>query len=164
MTLLKEKAVCVEIPCRANAEPGTNYRKISWYKVETDSDALTGLVQKDLVKNITTLFKFANQSYEVNEDNSLLLPSATKEDCGVYKCILWPPVGRYIQKGNSDYFQADCIQPELQAVNGKKDALPANHSKIIVSCVMVTCFCVLGLCLVLSRTKTERQNMINFVD
>lgn len=82
------------------------YKRKLILQVEEGSDVLTGLVSKDLLKNIRTLFKFANQSYEVGEDNSLLVPGPTEEDCGVYRCTLWPPLGHYIQEGNTEYYSA----------------------------------------------------------
>lgn len=80
--------------------------KLTFLQVEEGSDVLTGLVLKDLLKNITTLYKFANYSYELAEDNSLLVPSSAKVDCGIYRCTLWPPLGHYIQEGNTDYYSA----------------------------------------------------------
>lgn len=61
---------------------------------------------KDLLKNITTLYKFANHSYEVGEDNSLLVPASAELDCGIYRCTLWPPLGHYIQEANTKYDSA----------------------------------------------------------
>ncbi|CAM4716108.1 unnamed protein product [Leuciscus chuanchicus] len=107
----------IKIPCNATIEQGVKYRRITWYKVEEGSDVLAGLVSKDLLKNITTLFKFAHHSYEVGEDNSLLVPGTAEEDCGVYRCTLWPPLGHYIQEGNTEYYAADCIKPQVQAMN-----------------------------------------------
>ncbi len=81
-------------------------QKLTFLQVEEGSDVLTGLVLRDLLKNITTLYKFANYSYELGEDNSLLIPSSAKVDCGIYRCTLWPPLGHYIQEGNSEYRSA----------------------------------------------------------
>lgn len=81
-------------------------KKLTFLQVEEGSDVLTGLVLRDLLKNITTLYKFANYSYELGEDNSLLVPSSAKVECGMYRCTLWPPLGHYIQEGNSDYYSA----------------------------------------------------------
>ncbi|KAK2898671.1 hypothetical protein QQF64_032078 [Cirrhinus molitorella] len=105
----------IKIPCPANIEQGVKYRKISWYKVEEGSDVLTGLVLKDLLKNTTILYKFANHSYEVGEDNSLLVPGSAEVGCAIYRCTLWPPLGHYIQEANTEYDSADCIKPQLQA-------------------------------------------------
>jgi len=82
------------------------YKSKHILQVEEGSDVLAGLVLKDLIKNITTLFKFAHRSYEVGEDNSLLVPGPAEEDCGVYRCTLWPPLGHYIQEGNTEYYSA----------------------------------------------------------
>ncbi|KAK7135721.1 hypothetical protein R3I94_014403 [Phoxinus phoxinus] len=103
-SMSNEEQRWIKIPCHANIEEGVKYRRITWYKVAAGSDVLDGLVLKDLLKNITTLFKFAHHSYEVGEDNSLLVPGVTaEEDCGVYRCTLWPPLGHYIQEGNTEY-------------------------------------------------------------
>ncbi|GAA6067783.1 uncharacterized protein LOC113529611, partial [Tachysurus ichikawai] len=60
---------------------------------------------KDLHTQETVLYKFANQSYEVKDDYSLLLPEAGKKrDCGHYRCTLWPPLGHYIQDGDYEYY------------------------------------------------------------
>lgn len=73
-------------------------------QVELGSEVLTGLVMKDLLTQETVLYKFANQSYEVEDDYSLLLPEAVQTDCGRYRCTLWPPVGHYIQDGDYEYY------------------------------------------------------------
>lgn len=149
----------IKIPCPASIEQGVEYRKITWYKVEEDSDVLTGLVLKDFLKNITTLYKFANYSYEVGEDNSLLVPSSAKVDCGMYRCTLWPPLGHYIQEGNTDYYSADCIKPQLQVVSFKKHILPASDrfKYIIIPCVLMACAAVI-MFLNIRMIKKTKEN------
>lgn len=133
----------ITIPCHANTEQGVQYRKITWYKVEEGSDVLTGLVLKDLHKNITVLFKFANHSYVVGEDNSLQFLSAAGESCGIYRCTLWPPLGHYIQEKDYEYYSADCIEPQLQPVlsSSRNNDVPVmNHLKfLIIPCVLLAC-------------------------
>lgn len=73
-------------------------------QVEVGSEVLTGLVTKDLHTQETVLYKFANQSYEVRDDYSLLLLEAGQSDCGCYRCTLWPPLGHYIQDGDYEYY------------------------------------------------------------
>ncbi|KAK3566515.1 hypothetical protein QTP86_034025 [Hemibagrus guttatus] len=94
----------ITIPCQAKRESDVQYRRLSWYKVEVGSEVLTGLVTKDLHTHETVLYKFANQSYKVKDDYSLLLPEAEKRDCGHYRCTLWPPLGHYIQNGDYEYY------------------------------------------------------------
>ncbi|RXN18431.1 CD83 antigen-like protein [Labeo rohita] len=89
-------------------------------EVEQGTDALAGLVLKDLLKNITTLYKFANHSYEVGEDNSLLVPASAELDCGIYRCTLWPPLGHYIQEANTKY---DSAALTLNTVAGNDELL-----------------------------------------
>ncbi|XP_051509308.1 uncharacterized protein LOC127414937 isoform X1 [Myxocyprinus asiaticus] len=131
----------IKIPCQANIEQGLKYRKITWYKVDEISNVLTGLVLKNLIKNITLHFKFAKQSYEVGEDNSLLIPGAAGENCGLYRCTLWPPLGQYIQEGDYEYYSADCMKPQQQAVSSRKDPLPdKNNLKIFtLPCILMAC-------------------------
>lgn len=142
----------IKIACPASIEQGLKYRRITWYKVEEGSDVLTGLVLKDLLKNITTLYKFANYSYEVGEDNSLLVPSSAKVDCGVYRCTLWPPLGHYIQEGNTDYYSADCIKPQLHD-------LPASDrfKYIIIPCVLMACAAVIMFLNIKMIKKTKEK-------
>ncbi|XP_053092412.1 uncharacterized protein LOC113529618 isoform X1 [Pangasianodon hypophthalmus] len=97
----------ITIPCQAKRESEVQYRRITWYKVEVRSEMLTGLVMKDLHTQETVLYKFANQSYEVGDDYSLLLPEAGQIDCGHYRCTLWPPLGHYIQDGDYEYYPLD---------------------------------------------------------
>lgn len=73
-------------------------------QVDVGSEVLTGLVTKDLHSQKTDLYKFANLSYEVADDYSLLLPEAGQKDCGHYRCTLWPPLGHYIQDGDYEYY------------------------------------------------------------
>ncbi|TSN76515.1 Transcription factor 15 [Bagarius yarrelli] len=94
----------ITIPCQAKREAEVQYRRITWYKVEIGSNDLIGLVMKNLNTQETVLYKFTNQSYEVEDDYSLLLPEAGKSDCGHYRCTLWPPVGHYIQDGDYEYY------------------------------------------------------------
>ncbi|XP_077079462.1 uncharacterized protein LOC143732356 isoform X2 [Siphateles boraxobius] len=152
----------IKIPCHANIEQGVKYRRITWYKVKESSDVLAGLVSKDLLKNITRLFKFAHHSYEVGEDNSLVVPGTAEEDCGVYRCTLWPPLGHYIQEGNTDYYSADCIKPQVQAVSSKKDTLSANHQFIIVGCVLslVSCAVIMFLNLKLIKKNNIMKKLV----
>lgn len=75
-------------------------------QVEEDPDVLTGLVLKDLNKNITILFKFARHSYVVGDDNSLQFSSSAGKDCGNYRCTLWPPLGHYIQEKDYEYYSS----------------------------------------------------------
>lgn len=142
----------IKIACPASIEQGLKYRRITWYKVEKGSDVLTGLVLKDLLKNITTLYKFANYSYEVGEDNSLLVPSSAKVDCGIYRCTLWPPLGHYIQEGNTDYYSADCIKPQLHD-------LPASDrfKYIIIPCVLMACAAVIMFLNIKMIKKTKEK-------
>ncbi|KAM9474762.1 uncharacterized protein Hap1MRO34_010760 [Clarias gariepinus] len=98
----------ITIPCQAKRESDVQYRRIAWYKVEVGSGVLTGLVIKDLHTKETILYKFANQSYEVADDYSLLVPEAGKRDCGHYRCTLWPPLGHYIQDGDYEYYPLGC--------------------------------------------------------
>lgn len=149
----------IKIPCPASIEQGVKYRRITWYKVEEGSDALTGLVWKDLLKNITALYKFANYSYEVGEDNSLLVPSSAKVDCGIYRCTLWPPLGHYIQEGNTGYYLADCIKPQVQAVSCKKHDLSANHrfKYIIIPCLLMACAAVIMFLNIKMIKKTKEK-------
>lgn len=149
----------IKIPCHANIEQGVKYRRITWYKVEEGSDVLAGLVLKDLLKNITTLFKFAHHSYEVGEDNSLLVPGPAEEDCGVYRCTLWPPLGHYIQEGNTEYY-SDCIKPQVQVVSSKKDTLSANHQFIIVGCVLSACAVIMFLYLKMIKKNNIMKKLV----
>ncbi|KAL6459062.1 hypothetical protein MHYP_G00325340 [Metynnis hypsauchen] len=110
-----DEQLYIRIPCQANVEPGLQYRKISWYKVKEESDGLIGLVIKDLHTHETVLYKFANQSYEVGDDYSLLLPEFSEKDCGHYRCTLWPPLGHYIQDGDQEFYQFGCSKPSLQS-------------------------------------------------
>ncbi|KAG7332568.1 hypothetical protein KOW79_004402 [Hemibagrus wyckioides] len=106
----------ITIPCQAKRESDVQYRRISWYKVEVGSEVLTGLVTKNLHTHETVLYKFANQSYTVKDDYSLLLLEAEKRDCGHYRCTLWPPLGHYIQNGDYEYYplDLDCSRPHQQ--------------------------------------------------
>lgn len=82
------------------------FKKAFILQVEEGSDVLTGLVLKDLNKNTSVLFKFASHSYVVGEDNSLQFSRTAREDCGIYRCTLWPPLGHYIQEHEYKYYPA----------------------------------------------------------
>ncbi|KAG9270884.1 hypothetical protein AMEX_G15890 [Astyanax mexicanus] len=145
-----------KIPCTADTEKGLQYRKISWYKVEEDSEGLIGLVLKDLRTEVTVLYKFANQSYEVDSDYSLVLPEATVRDCGQYRCTLWPPVGHYIQDGDAEFYTHGCFRRERQskAVSGEKTGLKVNntHLFLIISALLISSSVVIG-CVIYRRRK-----------
>uniref|UniRef100_A0AAY5EE41 Immunoglobulin V-set domain-containing protein n=1 Tax=Electrophorus electricus TaxID=8005 RepID=A0AAY5EE41_ELEEL len=97
-----ELAMSLQIPCKVQMEEGVQYRKITWYKVITTSNSLIGLVMKDIPKNSTIFYKIANNSYQIGDDFSLLIPQdSTEQVCEIYRCSLWPPVGHRILK--SDY-------------------------------------------------------------
>uniref|UniRef100_A0AAR2JN06 Ig-like domain-containing protein n=1 Tax=Pygocentrus nattereri TaxID=42514 RepID=A0AAR2JN06_PYGNA len=124
-----DEQLSIRIPCQAKVEPGLQYRKISWYKVKEESDGLIGLVIKDLHTHETVLYKFANQSYEVGDDYSLLLPEFSEKDCGHYRCTLWPPLDHYIQDGDYEFYQFGCSKPPLQSktVTGEKTRTSVNN-------------------------------------
>ncbi|XP_064420179.1 uncharacterized protein LOC135359223 isoform X2 [Latimeria chalumnae] len=86
------------IPCKAAAVLGVQYRKVSWYKVRHDED-LISLVLRDLWKNQTFLYKSVKKPYSIAEDMSLIIPDIEAEDAGVYRCMLWAPVGERMQNG-----------------------------------------------------------------
>ncbi|XP_053481370.1 uncharacterized protein LOC128608029 [Ictalurus furcatus] len=92
----------LQVPCTVNQEEGVEYRKITWYKVSVSSGSLVGLVMKDIHTNTTHLYKFANHSYQVGNDLSLLhVPECSQDECEMYRCCVWPPVGHRILQ--SDY-------------------------------------------------------------
>ncbi|KAF4072418.1 hypothetical protein AMELA_G00262910 [Ameiurus melas] len=92
----------LQVPCTVNLEEGVEYRKITWYKVSVRTDSLVGLVMKDIRTNTTHLYKFANHSYQVGNDLSLLhVPERSQNECEKYRCCVWPPVGHRILQ--SDY-------------------------------------------------------------
>lgn len=150
----------IKIPCRANTEKGVKYRRINWYKVEGASDVLTGLVSKNLMKNTTTLYKFAAHSYEIGEDNSLLIPAVTQNDCGTYRCTLWPPLGHYIQEVNIEYSEG-CIKPHVHAV-GQVDALHANYDfkVLIVPCTVWACAVVIMFFTLKATVKNKKKRLV----
>ncbi|KAI5610301.1 hypothetical protein C0J50_5124 [Silurus asotus] len=91
-----------QVPCKVELEKGVQYRRITWYKVSFRSDMLVGLVMKDIRTNITQLYKFVNHSYQIGDDLSLLhVPEHSPEECDIYRCSVWPPVGHRILQ--SDY-------------------------------------------------------------
>ncbi|KAF5889183.1 CD83 antigen-like protein, partial [Clarias magur] len=65
--------------------------------VSVGSGALAGLVRKDLRTNTTQLYKFANHSYKIGKNLSLLhVPEHSQKECEIYRCRVWPPVGHRI--------------------------------------------------------------------
>ncbi|KAF7695460.1 hypothetical protein HF521_007183 [Silurus meridionalis] len=86
-----------QVPCKVELEQGVQYRRITWYKVSFRSDMLVGLVMKDIRSNKTQLYKFVNHSYQIGDDLSLLhVPEHSPEECEIYRCSVWPPVGHRI--------------------------------------------------------------------
>ncbi|KAI1897094.1 hypothetical protein AGOR_G00079580 [Albula goreensis] len=98
-----------KLPCQARLEPGLQYRKISWYKVEEE---VIGLVLKNLKTNDTILYQSANHSYQVDEDLALILPDSALRDCGKYRCTLWPPIGHQIREADCSYYPDGCTGPK----------------------------------------------------
>ncbi|MCJ8734845.1 hypothetical protein PDJAM_G00239930 [Pangasius djambal] len=99
---MPDLSLSLQVPCIVNLEEGVEYRKITWYKVSIGSGSLMGLVMKDIRTNTTQLYKFANHSYQIGNDLSLLhVPEHRQEECEIYRCCVWPPVGHHIQQ--SDY-------------------------------------------------------------
>ncbi|XP_066500688.1 uncharacterized protein [Hoplias malabaricus] len=146
------------IPCTANTEKGLQYRKISWYKVEEESNELTGLVIKDLRTSETVLYKFAKHSYEVGEDYSLLIPEFGERDCGNYRCTLWPPVGHQIQDGNFGFYPLGCSKPLQWNTVGEMTRPPINNIPLflIISVLLVSVsIAIVYLCW--KRTKWNRK-------
>ncbi|XP_043946059.1 uncharacterized protein LOC122817012 isoform X2 [Protopterus annectens] len=89
-----------EIPCTAWREPNVQYRRVSWYKVNSDS-SLSSLINKSLrVNNSTILYTSVKKAYKINENCSLTLPGIESEDLGIYRCLLWAPVGHKMQNGD----------------------------------------------------------------
>lgn len=71
-------------------------------QVSVQSDSLVGLVMKDIRTNTTQLYKFANHTYQIGDNLSLLhVPERNQEECELYRCCVWPPVGHRILQ--SDY-------------------------------------------------------------
>lgn len=66
---------------------------------------------KDIRTNTTQIYKFANHSYKIGNDLSLLhVPERSQDECVLYRCCVWPPVGHRIlesdyslPKGNDSY-------------------------------------------------------------
>ncbi|KAJ8258150.1 hypothetical protein GJAV_G00193700 [Gymnothorax javanicus] len=113
-----------KIPCQAHREPGLLYRKISWYKVE---EGMTGLVLKNLNSSKMFLFKWANHSYDIGEDLSLILPNSALNECGTYHCTLWPPLGHKIQEGEYTYYHSGCPEsPEAHLTNAVHSRLSSS--------------------------------------
>ncbi|MCI4380731.1 hypothetical protein PGIGA_G00243310 [Pangasianodon gigas] len=99
---MPDVSLSLQVPCIVNLEEGVEYRKITWYKVSVGSGSLMGLVMKDIRTNTTQLYKFANHSYQIGNDLSLLhVPERHQEECEIYRCCVWPPVGHRILQ--SDY-------------------------------------------------------------
>ncbi|KAK2841227.1 hypothetical protein Q7C36_012806 [Tachysurus vachellii] len=95
-------SLSLQIPCRVNLEEGVEYQKITWYKVSVGSSSLVGLVRKNLRTNTTELYKFANHSYQIGNDLSLLhVPEHSQLECETYRCSVWPTIGHRILE--SDY-------------------------------------------------------------
>ncbi|XP_028850477.1 uncharacterized protein LOC114798720 isoform X1 [Denticeps clupeoides] len=112
MLMHNESENYIRIPCNAQAEYGVKYRKIIWYKTRPDSDAMTGLVQKNLENNLTTRYKrFVNHTYDVGEDFSLLFsPRWPHAECTLYCCSLWPPLGHQFRESQFLYPEG-CARP-----------------------------------------------------
>lgn len=80
-------------------------------QVLVESGSLVGLAMKDIHTNTTQLYKFANHSYQIGNDLSLLhVPKHSQEECELYRCCVWPPVGHHIlqseyslPQGNASY-------------------------------------------------------------
>ncbi|KAI7797647.1 putative CD83 antigen, partial [Triplophysa rosa] len=160
---VEEEQQWIKIPCQANVEQDIQYRKVTWYKVEEGSDVLTGLVLKDLNKNITILFKLASHSYVVGEDNSLQFSRTAREDCGIYRCTLWPPLGHYIQEKDYKYYSADCMKPQIQPVLSSRNDVPVmNHVKFFaVPVVMVCAFVMLFVHMTMrNRAKEKAKTLV----
>ncbi|KAG7332566.1 hypothetical protein KOW79_004400 [Hemibagrus wyckioides] len=100
--LMSDVSLSMQVPCTVNLEDGVEYQKITWYKVSVESSTLTGLVRKNIRTNTTQLYKFANHSYQIGNDLSLLhVPEHSQGECETYRCSVWPPVGHHILE--SDY-------------------------------------------------------------
>ncbi|KAG5282431.1 hypothetical protein AALO_G00055930 [Alosa alosa] len=97
------------IPCEVNLEEGVRYRKVSWYKVEDDSEQPTGLVIKNLQKNKTVLYRDVSPPYTIDDDLSLVIPE-TQKVCTTYICCAWPPLGHRIQEWKQNY-PTGCQRP-----------------------------------------------------
>ncbi|KAL4623720.1 hypothetical protein GN956_G18314 [Arapaima gigas] len=118
----------ITLPCKVQVEVALQYRKVTWYKVDEDGSGITGLVLKNLQTNETRLYKSAQRSYQVGEGYTLILTNSSAQDCGKYRCTLWPPVGHQIKEGDYDFYLEGCPQP----ANAQRADVPPSklHSSV----------------------------------
>ncbi|KAK3540338.1 hypothetical protein QTP70_029576 [Hemibagrus guttatus] len=116
---MSDVSLSLQVPCIVNLEEGIEYQKITWYKVSVESGTLIGLVRKDIRTNTTQLYKFANHSYQIGNDLSLLhVPEHSQGECEMYRCSVWPPVGHRILK--SDYsLPQGCNADEMTKISSQ---------------------------------------------
>uniref|UniRef100_W5M2D5 Ig-like domain-containing protein n=1 Tax=Lepisosteus oculatus TaxID=7918 RepID=W5M2D5_LEPOC len=107
--------------CTARPQKGVHYRRVSWYRVLGENQ-LSGLVLKDLLSNWTRPYIHVNRSYEIDADSSLVVPLPRAEDEGLYRCVLWAPVGEQIQTGDALVSVHGCTLHQSPAVDIQRRA------------------------------------------
>lgn len=108
-----------------------------------------GLVMKDIHTNTTHLYKFANHSYKVGNDLSLLhVPERSQDECEMYRCCVWPPVGHRILQ--SDYSLPQGNGPYITASSFTLLELYLHDSFLFV-CLFICFYFSAFICLQVAR-------------
>nr|XP_015220163.1 PREDICTED: uncharacterized protein LOC107079557 isoform X3 [Lepisosteus oculatus] len=143
--------------CTARPQKGVHYRRVSWYRVLGENQ-LSGLVLKDLLSNWTRPYIHVNRSYEIDADSSLVVPLPRAEDEGLYRCVLWAPVGEQIQTGDALVSVHGCTLHQSPAVDiQRRAALKLPDSADAVSWLLLLGLLIAITLAVRRREKTDSR-------
>ncbi|XP_023668431.1 CD83 antigen [Paramormyrops kingsleyae] len=106
-----EKAV---LRCGAPAEPGVQYRHLTWYKITDDpQSSRKGLISRNLWSNSTKTYSQLERPVFLREDSSdLVIFNTTAQDSGHYCCLLSAPVGHKNQEAFIRLKVSGCLEEQ----------------------------------------------------
>ncbi|KAM9476255.1 uncharacterized protein Hap1MRO34_011866 isoform 2-T2 [Clarias gariepinus] len=156
---ISDVSLSLQVPCTVNLEEGVAYHIVTWYKVSVGNGSMAGLVRKDLRTNTTQLYKFANHSYKIGNDLSLLhVPEQNQKECEIYRCCVWPPVGHRILQ--SDFSLPQGCQSNAVGKTEFSSQVQGTHTSqyaILAGVLLVVILCIAGFVCVYNRRKTHSK-------
>ncbi|XP_043946056.1 uncharacterized protein LOC122817011 [Protopterus annectens] len=115
----------VELPCLAEK---TDYRAVSWYKMSGEKNRISILRKTQNKTNFSEQFL---RLVNINDKESLIIPSVKPEDSGKYLCFLWANVGSLNQEMDINLNVSECLtsSPTLPITSSEKEFTQSKMSE-----------------------------------